>query len=52
MKDSHFRTPRTRQEAFGIDTRLASEVHTTRVREWVIAILIGIMIGLMFGWRG
>lgn len=48
MKDSHFKTPRTRSEAFGLDDQLEHQVVTNRVRDWVMAMAIGVMIGVLF----
>ncbi len=49
MKDSHFKTPRTRNEAFGNDNLLENEIVTNRARDWILAMAIGVIIGLMFG---
>lgn len=48
MKDSHFKTPRSLNEAFGNDTRLEHHVVTNRVRDWLLAGAIGVCIGLIF----
>lgn len=48
MKYSHLRTPRTRREAFGEDTRLTEEKFDT-VLDWAAALCIGALIGLMLG---
>lgn len=48
MKDSHFKTPRQRSDCY-TDTRLETEVVTNRVRDWLLAGAIGVMIGVLFG---
>jgi hypothetical protein len=50
MKDSHFKTPRTLREAFGEDTRLGDKFRSGL--EWAGILLIGVLIGLMLGYRG
>lgn len=50
MKDSHYKTPRTMNEAFGNDTRLEDQVVTNRVRDWMLAMAIGVAIGVIFAW--
>lgn len=48
MKYSHIRTPRSRSEAFGEDTRLATESVET-VYHWIAALGIGAFIGILIG---
>lgn len=48
MKMSHIRTPRTRRDAFGEDTRLATESVDT-VYHWIAALGIGAFIGILIG---
>lgn len=45
---SHIRTPRTRRDAFGEDTRLATESVDT-VYHWIAALGIGAFIGILIG---
>jgi len=50
MKISHLKTPRTMREAWGEDTRLGANGNSAL--SWVWALGIGILLGLMLGWRG
>ena len=50
LKPSHFKTPRQMREAWGEDTRLATDGNSAL--SWVWALGIGVLIGLMLGWRG
>ncbi len=47
IKPSHYKTPRTRAEAFGEDTRLSGSVDN--VGHWIAALCVGALIGLMIG---
>lgn len=49
MKYSHIKTPRSRSEAFGEDTRLSTSGNNAL--SWVAALGIGVLLGLMLGWR-
>jgi hypothetical protein len=48
MKRSHYQTPRTMRDAWGEDTRLATEVVDT-VYHWIAALGIGAFIGILIG---
>lgn len=48
MKRSHYVTPRTRQDAFGLDDRLNVDKIDT-VWHWVAALALGAMVGLLIG---
>lgn len=48
MKMSHIKIPRSRAEAFGEDTRLATESVDT-VYHWIAALGIGAFIGILIG---
>lgn len=48
MKFSHLKTPRTMREAWGEDTRLATESADT-VLHWIAALGIGAFIGILIG---
>lgn len=50
MKYSHLKTPRTMREAWGEDTRLATESVDT-VLHWIAALGIGAFIGILI-WMG
>lgn len=47
LKGSHYKTPRTMREAWGEDTRLNDKENT--VGDWIVALCIGALIGLMLG---
>ena len=51
MKHSHIRTPRTMREAWGEDTRLATQ-NVDTIGHWLAALGIGVLIGLLLAWRG
>lgn len=48
MKHSHYKTPRTMRDAWGEDTRLATESVDT-VLHWIAALGIGAFIGILIG---
>ena len=48
MKHSHIQTPRTMRDAFGEDTRLATE-RADDIRHWLCALVIGAAIGILIG---
>ena len=48
MKFSHLKTPRTMREAWGEDTRLATESVDT-VLHWIAGLGIGSFIGILIG---
>lgn len=50
MKRSYYQTPRTMRDAFGEDTRLSTSGNNAL--SWVAALGIGVLLGLMLGWRG
>jgi len=49
LKPSHFKTPRQMRDCWD-DTRLATDGNSAL--SWVWALGIGVLIGLMLGWRG
>lgn len=48
IKPSHYKTPRQMREAWGEDTRLATESVDT-VLHWIAALGIGVFIGILVG---
>lgn len=49
MKDSHFKTPRMMRDAsFNGNSFLEYHVVTNRVRDWLLAGAIGVIIGAIF----
>lgn len=49
MKDSHFKTPRMLRDAsFNGNSHMEHQVVTNRVRDWILAMAIGVMIGVLF----
>jgi len=48
MKHSHIKTPRTMREAWGEDTRLATQ-KVDGAGAWIMAMAIAALIGLIFG---
>lgn len=52
MKYSHLRTPRTRSEAFGEDTRLSVPQHKDGALAWLAAAGLVVAIVMIMCWRG